>query len=141
MKACLLNRPPLRPFGKQLPSFTSSAVPSVFMCYVSTRRRPISFPPCKTDLWPALACLRDAAVLQREAGPFFAVTQQERVLQCSTEVPIKSGWSYSVQSLRQLADILQSGSIRRLLHLYRIVCFILSTKSVGRQRKTAESLR
>lgn len=30
--------------GNQLPSFTSSAIPSVFMCYVSTQRRPISFP-------------------------------------------------------------------------------------------------
>lgn len=30
--------------GTPLPSFTSSAVPSVFMCYVSTQQRPISFP-------------------------------------------------------------------------------------------------
>lgn len=31
--------------GTPLPSFTSSAVPSVFMCYVSTQQRPISSPP------------------------------------------------------------------------------------------------
>lgn len=83
-------------------------VPSAFMCYVSTQRRPIGFPPCMTDLWAALACLWDATVLERKKTSLvcFAVTQQERVLQCSTKVQLDRRWSYTFQSLKQLADIL-----------------------------------
>lgn len=121
--------------GKQLPSFISSALPCVFMCYVSTQRRPISFPPCKNDLWPALACLRDAPILQKKIW-FFVVTQQERVLQCSTEVQMEQGWCYTVHSLRQLADILQSFTWRQ--HLLHCVSNLSTAKSA--RKLYAESL-
>lgn len=93
--------------GKQLPSFTSSAVPSVLMCYVSTQRRPISF-PCESDLWLALACLRDATVLQK--SPVFSLLLSKNgccnaALKCLWRKGRKKELSCTAQSLRQLADI------------------------------------
>lgn len=54
------------------------------------------------------------------------------------EVQIKKGWSYTVQSLRQLADIPQSSSFsfRQVMYLLYYMS-TASTKFVGRLRTRA----
>lgn len=91
-----------------LPSFTSSAYPPRSCAMLAHSGGRSVSPPCMTDLWAALACLWDATVLERKKTSLvcFAVTQQERVLQCSTKVQLDRRWSYTFQSLKQLADIL-----------------------------------
>lgn len=124
--------------GKQLPSFISPAVPSVILCYVSTQQRPMSSPPCKTDLWPALACLCDATVLQIKVRPFRCYSARTGVAMQHWGTDREGMELHTVQSLRQLAGILQSSDFSfRWVQCSLHHMFPLSTKSTGRKRKRA----
>lgn len=82
-----------------------------------------------------MRCHRPATKKKKEKNPFFTVTQQEWVLQCSTEVQTDRGWSYIAQSRRQLSWHSRKW---RLPDEYGIMCLLNpTTKSTGRQWKSA----